>query len=909
MSNVVAGAILVAVVFCCSPASQAQEPKTRFSIPAQPASRGLDAYARQAGVQLLYPYDQVADIKTNAVDGEFSKTEALERLLTGTGLTVESIKEGTIVVRRTSAKTSSKGDTPTQAQPSSSNNTSQDPTAGATTTSPVAPEGGIQAPTAAATLQPIEVTGSHIRGVDSLSPMITITSQEMIDQGYSRLDQVFDNLPQNFKGSTSQESNPVSKIGDTSSYNLTFGSGVNLRGLGAGTTLVLLNGRRLAPTSYGYFTDISSIPVSVIDRVEILTDGASAIYGSDAVGGVVNIITKKDFSGVETGFRATRISQGKQPDIGGNVLGGFNWVSGNLIINIDSENDKPLLAQNRSFAASAPGPLSLLQKMDNTSIYAAVRQDVTSQLSISADILSSNRNYWSIANFTYYNPSVVSTAFGSSGQLAVNTEIKYAISPDWTAAAVYQYSQEKDTQGQLNPTMPSLDNFFTQNSNDPSVDARIDGKLFTLPGGPMQMALGVQSRQESMSSVLTSPASPPAFTNNSRSVQSEYGELFIPIVGRKNAVPLAQQITVDLAIRNDHYSDVGGTTNPKAAVRWMPTPDLTLRASYATSFRAPLLEELGFGRYVYVDNVPSPTAPGGMATVLLLDGTSTSLKPETAKSYNAGFTFKPSFAKGLTVDISYFDINYKDRILRLDQNGFFTNAITNAALLGPLVNLHPTLAQVNSTLASVTAARLFNFTGAPYSPANITAIADIGYNNVGISTVHGLDANVRYERELNFGHVAADFTGTVFTTYDEQITPASTAFSTLNQAYQPLRFRAKANIGWKKGAWTAYGRVNFANSYHNDMDPGCAAGQGIAGPGCHVSSWSTFDLGVSYTTPKSTAFSWAGGWRMSFDVANIANRAPPLVNPAAGSVPPYYYDTNNANPLQRYFGISLTKKW
>ena len=81
------------------------------------------------------------------------------------------------------------------------------------------------------------------------------------------------------------------------------GSGISLRGLGAGSTLVLLNGRRTAP--YGLaddgqkvFTDLSTIPMDAVERVEVLKDGASAIYGSDAIAGVVNIILRKEFTGV-----------------------------------------------------------------------------------------------------------------------------------------------------------------------------------------------------------------------------------------------------------------------------------------------------------------------------------------------------------------------------------------------------------------------------------------------------------------------------------------------------------------------------------------------------------------------------------------------------------------------------------
>jgi len=848
--------------------------KIDFDVPPQALASAAILFSKQADIQFLVSGQKLDGVSSKGVRGSHAVDEGLKALLEGTGFGFKVVGEKTIALTLSNSAVV----TGTEVQ-----------SAQASGPADIAPN---------ATLQQVVVTGSHIRGVDSLSPMITITAQEMIDQGYNRLDQVFEQLPMNFKGGASQESNPTSGHGGDASTNLTFASGVNLRGLGAGTTLVLLNGRRLAPTARGFVVDISSIPVSIIDRVEILTDGASAIYGSDAIGGVVNIVTKRDFTGLETGVRAARISQGKQPDLGGNVLGGFDWGSGNLLVNIDTEVDKPLLAKNRPLEANVPDPLYLLQKLDSTSIYAAVRQEVTSQLTASVDLLSSNRNYQNQAVFSFSPFS----AAGWANQLATNAELKYAISPNWSATAVFQESQEKDYNALAYPAIKSFVNESLK-YNTPSFDAHIDGKLLDLPGGAMRMALGLQDRQESLATQGTTQ------TSGSRSVQSVYGEFFVPIVGRQNALPLAQQLVLDFAVRNDSYSDFGTTTNPKVALKWAPTQDLNLRASYATSFRAPLLQELGKGDLStmgYVYSVPSPNAPGGMATVLLLDGTNANLRPERAKSYNAGFTFKPSFLNGLSLDVSYFSIDYKDRILRLYTNGFFSNVITSASALGPLVNLSPTLAQINAALAGQ--ATIYNYTGVPYTAADIKAIANIGYNNVGSSNVHGLDFNLRYERDLNVGHAYADFTSTLYTINDEQITPTTAQFSALNQINQPLRFRAKSNLGWRSGAWTAYGRVNYANSYNNDMDPNCAAGKGLAGPGCRISSWTTFDLGFSYTAPKSAGMAWAGGWRAAFDVANVFNRAPPFANYPAGSSL-VSYDPLNANPLQRAFAVTVTKKW
>jgi outer membrane cobalamin receptor len=95
-----------------------------------------------------------------------------------------------------------------------------------------------------------------------------------------------------------------------------YGAGVNLRGLGSDATLVLVNGHRLSPTGAGNFVDISQIPVGAIDRIDVVTDGSSAIYGSDAVGGVVNIRLRNDFDGAETRLQYGSMADGGPDEYG-----------------------------------------------------------------------------------------------------------------------------------------------------------------------------------------------------------------------------------------------------------------------------------------------------------------------------------------------------------------------------------------------------------------------------------------------------------------------------------------------------------------------------------------------------------------------------------------------------------------
>ena len=149
--------------------------------------------------------------------------------------------------------------------------------------------------TTAAPVQRVEITGSSIRRVDAEtpSPVQVITAEDLKKSGYTSISQVLQNITANGQGTLSQGF-PQAFAGGA--------SGISLRGLTTSATLVLIDGHRMAPYPLSddgqrSFVDISNIPFDVIERVEVLKDGASATYGSDAMAGVVNIILKKNFTG------------------------------------------------------------------------------------------------------------------------------------------------------------------------------------------------------------------------------------------------------------------------------------------------------------------------------------------------------------------------------------------------------------------------------------------------------------------------------------------------------------------------------------------------------------------------------------------------------------------------------------
>ncbi|MGB5347945.1 MAG: TonB-dependent receptor plug domain-containing protein, partial [Woeseia sp.] len=146
-------------------------------------------------------------------------------------------------------------------------------------------------------VEEITVTGSRIKrtGFDTASPVNIVTDQQIAISGQTRIEDLLNQLPQIEAAQTSFISNGSSGT-----------ASVDLRGLGANRTLVLVNGRRLQPGGVAsQAPDINQIPASLVERVEVLTGGASATYGADAVAGVVNFIMKTDFDGVEINLGAS----------------------------------------------------------------------------------------------------------------------------------------------------------------------------------------------------------------------------------------------------------------------------------------------------------------------------------------------------------------------------------------------------------------------------------------------------------------------------------------------------------------------------------------------------------------------------------------------------------------------------
>ena len=200
-------------------------------------------------------------------------------------------------------------------------------------------------------LTPVVITGSNIPTVEleGPSPIVRIDREEINRSGAETVGELLRRLPQNNSGSYDEKFQNSFAPGT---------SGVSLRGLGMNYTLVLVDGRRLGNHSMAQntttaFSNLNDVPMAVVERVEILIDGASAIYGSDAIAGVVNIITRDNFEGLEinAGYsNATEHDMGTQRY---SITGGTTSENGNAWVTVDYMQRNSVQMTDRDFSASA----------------------------------------------------------------------------------------------------------------------------------------------------------------------------------------------------------------------------------------------------------------------------------------------------------------------------------------------------------------------------------------------------------------------------------------------------------------------------------------------------------------------------------------------------------------------------
>ena len=321
------------------PTAHGPAKRISFDIPSGKAFDTLHQFSRQAMVQTLYDFDSVGNRVTHAVRGLMEPGDALARMLADTGLVFEFVNERAVAIRlanppgRVIARREHPG--------------SEGPGSGAARSSQRAT--AQPGPERVRDLAEVQILASPFSfGLPVGQQVLSFDRVAIERTGVATLADFLRTLPQNFEGGPTQDTVIAGGVGNSG-----FGTGLNLRGLGSDATLVLINGRRIAPSgNEASFADISNIPLSAIDHIEILPDAASTLYGADAIGGVVNLVLRQSYSGGETSARIGGAAHSSLREEQFSQLFGLNGDAGHGILSFELYERDALPAAVRRQATS-----------------------------------------------------------------------------------------------------------------------------------------------------------------------------------------------------------------------------------------------------------------------------------------------------------------------------------------------------------------------------------------------------------------------------------------------------------------------------------------------------------------------------------------------------------------------------
>ncbi|TMM45058.1 TonB-dependent receptor [Colwellia ponticola] len=816
----------------------------------------------------------------------------------------------------------------------------------------------------------IEVTGSRIKRTDieGPSPVQSISRADIDNMGYDNLQQLLERMPVAGNGTFSTRGNNQDSTANGS-------AAVSLRGLGADATLVLINGRRVAISAFAEsitnsFVDINSIPVSAIERIDILKDGASAIYGSDAVAGVVNIILKKDIEGLQVNlgyggtdgpnyeetsgsivwgavsekssasviidyFKNTSLSSNEMGSLGtanqtayggedfrsSRGFPGYFYVDGVKTIDPDCPADSATSSGSCLFdygpygyitpASERVGAISQFEYNFDTGITAFMEIAVQHNNSISAgaptpldedagltvpgshpnnpfgkDVeigryrtVDAGARQWSIESDTL---RLVAGLRGEINDWSWETAVQKGRSSSMQTGDRSQgwvrtdFLQQEINAGNYNPfggviNDPDVIDRITTSltrrgeSHMTSFDANISGEAFSLGDDVVMMAAGIEYREEDVSDIPddqfqrglifgTESVSAAA----SRDQYAAYVEFSIPVV---------DSVELQLAGRFDDYSDFGSTTNPKVALHWTPTDEISVRGSWAQGFRAPSLAQIGLGpsekSQFFIDSYRCAATGqdcGALDYNIEFSG-NPNLEAEESESWNVGVIWAPVADFGLSVDV--WSITQDNKI--------------DAEAFGPVYSAECN--DQNSTIC----VRL-----APQAGQSLGVIQKVHstFKNVSSQEVSGIDLSANYSHSLeelgllkfnlewayqnNFEKDGRDYTG--------------------EYGYPEHRWMFSTN--WENGALNINMNISYVGEFEDTPDIDFDGNLDFdSNTSRMVDSQVLVDLQAAYRITDST--------KISIGVNNLFDEEPPFaIGDGDGDL--YGYVSGVHNPRGRY---------
>jgi iron complex outermembrane receptor protein len=473
---------------------------------------------------------------------------------------------------------------------------------------------------------------------------------------------------------------------------------------------------------------------------------------------------------------------------------------------------------------------------------------------------------------------------------------------------------------------------------------KLDGSLFQLPAGAVKLAVGGEFIHYTEHLDVFQPSGVGAASIGessinlglARTVEAGYGELLVPVVSPDMNIPAVHRIDLSISGRYDHYSDVGGTTNPKFGANWEPVSGAKLHASYATSFTAPSLNSIGtpVGPWGLTGesgvtsyglgpvNIPYSAAPamaqvpGCVATAASctigtsiqggeITGGNRDLVPQTGKSWSFGGDFTPQQIPGLKMSATFWHNEIVGGITAPAPSV----SVNSPSLLGQTLTVFPTgasAAQIQALAAGLPQ------TGA--LPPTSYFLYSYQQRNVLNLWVEGVDYDASYRFDTSAGRFTVQTSGTYETKFDQQIGSGTPIYSVLNTTganttFPSIQLQMRSGVTWDGAEGLAQGVSaslfwSHTGAYKNWSGTSYSAitrnafGLPIAG-GDSVGANDTFDLHAQYDFPGKAG--WAAGTQVYVDVENLFDKTPPFYNSALG------YDVFGGNPIGRVVSIGARK--
>lgn len=867
--------------------------RVEVSIEAQSLDRALAQFADQTGIMLLYTPEVVGQHRAPEVRGEMAPLAALSALLNGSDIGFAVTESNAVLIGEPQLQRVSNEVQPVEErggrQPEDDTERQAEPE--------VTEDGGDGEDASVGGADVITVTGTNIRGIaaDS-SPSFVFDRQDIELTGASTVADFIRTLPQSFGGGP--QVGVISLPNDrTASSNQSEGSSINLRGVGSGATLVLLNGRRIAPAgSLGSFVDISMIPLSAVERVEIVTDGASALYGADAVGGVVNFILRDDYVGAQTFASVGSVTDGDMWEYRGGATFGRTWANGSLVASYEYLHRDDLSVADREFASATPTPNVLSPAQQSHNFLLSASQELGANTIINSDILFSQRQA-DISSIDII--SRVTSSDADSEQLGASVGAIVNVWGDWQLdlqAGVSDRTEINTTTLLATGQQP----FNTKvDSSLWSIDAKADGLIVTVPGGELRGAFGASFRREQYSRINTTADR--VLLDDTREVIGLFGELFIPIVGAANRVAGIERLEFTIAGRYDEDSDFGSTLNPKYGVLWSPINDLVFRGSYSESFNPPDLGDTGrSGGAVRARFLPNNASPTG-ASIAIVDFRAPDLGPEESESITFGVDYSRNVGEGrLDMSATWYEIKYTDRIASPGSSSLFLN---NFEAFQDLITVNPDRTFISNLIGDP----IVNFrdqTGGVWMmPGDEEFYVDGRITNLAIQNTTGIDINADYTFDTDVGRFDLSLSASYIFEQVQQVTATSAGVDLIDTIFSPADLRMRARLGWDGERWDANLFMNYVDDYRDIRNIG-------GGGDLPIDDWTTFDFGLGREIGAQGGRRLLDDIKLSLNIQNLLNENPPSIDGAADFQQLRRgYDPANANPIGRFVTLRVSKEW